>query len=258
MFEVTEDEGVAEFFCAKCNMKFNDIEAHQAEFHPETEIEETAVEPEAEDEFTVETEGMAFVIKDANGKYECPTCLRTYRSLRWFIDHTKTHENVPQNVQDLTEIFEETERKSDDIFDEIASEEGANFRCRTCKIVFSTKKQMRLHYSIHVNVESAKKKNIPDKDAPQSFHCNLCNRSLKSSSELKMHMSAHTGGSRQTTATQVSPKQTKKNPGDKATYPCQYCKKEFKRPHEMVKHERVHTGEKPFSCDVKSSEYFGL
>lgn len=226
------------FHCSSCNVYFENVDEHLKEHHQKDVEDEGSckVDDDVIEEY-VEAEGMAFVIKNADGKFECQVkdCSRTYKTLRRFLDHVKTHGSVtPSSVKKLEEFLKQLE-DNDDIFELI----GGNFKCRVCNTLFDCRKKMLLHYPIHQNVARAQRKRLPD--ASDSLHCRLCNRSMNDEYELKLHMKAHEENQAQATSSgTAAPKKAEKilqNDG-KSTYPCQYCQKLFKRPHEKVKHER--------------------
>lgn len=190
----------------------------------------------------VESEGIAFVIKNSDGKFECKECLKTYKSLRRFLDHVKTHNSVaPESIQKLEEFLKQLE-ESEEIFEETPQADGSskvNYRCKVCNTIFDSKKKMLLHYPIHRNVARAHNKHIEFEDS--LLHCKLCNRSLNNEYEMKLHLTAHAENQAQGSKEAERDKKTqtkKKDDGTKSSYPCQYCQKDFKRPHEKVKHER--------------------
>lgn len=232
-------------------MRFHDIDNHFRSFHPDTPTEEESVQYEevaSEDDGLVETEALAFIVKNKDGKFECQTCCKTYKSIANFLNHVKTHGDIAKDsIKKLDAVIKQLKSKDEDTFDVISVANSLKFRCKVCKTIFPTQKQMRLHYSIHKNEELAKDK--APQNVAESFVCSQCNKSFKTADELEMHITAHSEtshGSRQ----RSEPTKIKSTGDSKAGHACQYCKKEFKRPYEKVKHERVHTGEKPYSCDV--------
>lgn len=217
-------------------------------FHPNESVAE--VENEGDDTEIIgnETdEGVAFVIKNAAGKFECSVCSKTYKVLKRFIDHVKTHGEVHENYIKKLEYL--TEKDKEEVFDKTTDDGKSSFKCKVCNTIFETKKQMLLHWPIHIHVEAAHSKKLNSLEfGEESLHCKLCNRSLNNSYEMKLHMNAHDENSAHSSKSMKegsgkSPTKTMKTEGGKLLYPCQYCNKEFKRPHEKVKHERVHTGE---------------
>lgn len=258
LFEVTCIENSELYQCSSCNLTFEDVDLHLKEFHSETKKLPVDDENLPDDEENVEycmvadeedpldslldADGTAFVIKTRDGKFECKECFRTYKYLRRFLDHVKTHGNVTQeNIQKLEEHIKQLE-ESEDFFEETKlAAGGSQFRCKVCNTIFNTRKKILLHYSIHQNVARAQKKHFASKEE-ESLHCKLCNRSLNNSYEMKMHLSAHAEnnahGLRQASSTVKKPQKKKADGDGTSVYPCQYCQKEFKRPHEKVKHER--------------------
>lgn len=232
-------------------MRFHDIDDHFASFHPDTPEEEWIQHEEvtSEDDRVAGNEALAFVVKNDDGRFECENCSKTYKSIVSYLNHVKTHGDIAKDsIKKLDTIVKQLKKKDEDTFDVISVANSLKFKCRVCKTIFPTQKQMRLHYAIHKNEESAKGR-APENVA-ESFVCSQCNKSLKTASELEMHITAHSEtshGSRQRPELNKS----KLAVSGKATHACQYCEKEFKRPYEKVKHERVHTGAKPYSCDVR-------
>ena len=259
MFEVTclnendEDNEIC-YNCSACKVNFSNVDEHLKLFHQQEEIvtDEVTNVMEIVDEHDIierseEFDGMAFVIKNSEGKFECKECFRTFQSVKRFITHVKTHNSVPEEeIQQLEEYIKQLE--NEDLFEEIETKSGQkNFRCKECNTIFTTKKRFRLHYPIHTNVEAALKRRTHIDTEDDFLYCELCNRSLKNAHELEMHMnghaenSAHGSKSKSVLEKSKDELQKKKKKGE-ASYPCQYCQKDFKRPHEKVKHERIHTG----------------
>lgn len=200
-----------------------------------------------------EFDGVAFVIKNSDGKFECKDCFRTFQSVKRFITHVKTHNSVQdeEDIHKLEEYIKQLEER-ENVFEEIEDESGQkSYCCKVCMTVFSTRKKMLLHYPIHTNVAAAHKKRVYIETTEDLLHCKLCNRSLNNAYELEMHLSAHEENSAHGSNFKPAPVESqKKRKKGEYSYPCQYCQKEFKRPHEKVKHERIHTNEKPYSCDI--------
>lgn len=231
------------FHCSSCNISFANCEEHLKEHHSKTVVDLCEIEDEALE--YIEAEGLAFVIKNADGKFECQEngCSRTYKNLRRFLDHVKTHGTVtPASIQKLEEFLKQLE-DNEDIFELKPFDDGSgrnNYKCRVCNTVFDCRKKMLLHYPIHRNVARAHKQH--HFGSGDLLHCKLCNRSLNNEYEFKLHVKAHEENQAQeskqgTTSRKIINK--KIVVGDnKSTYPCQYCQKLFKRPHEKVKHER--------------------
>lgn len=195
--------------------------------------------------------GVAFVIKNSDGMFECEECFQTYKSLKRFLAHVKKHGHLTdESYQKLEEYVKKVE-SNENIYDEVRSEEDPTkiiYRCRGCETEFDSRKKILLHYPIHRNVNEARKKNrsVVDANDP-ALHCSLCNKSLNNAYELEMHMNAHAENGAKPTVDdkRIHPKIVKTKGADgKSSYFCGYCEKEFKRPHEKVKHERIHTGEK--------------
>lgn len=251
-------ENVIYYKCSACESTFPDITKHLKEYHPEsnTKAESDALAvSEDEDKLNDEDGGaMAFVIKNAAGKYECADCNKTYKSLKRFVDHVKSHgESSSTRMERLEQSLMDIKDEPNVPSDMFKTEREARFCCKICSTVFDSRKKLILHSPIHKNVAAAIEKGNEFEATEEIHHCKLCNRSLRTEYEMELHMKAHEENNTNglSTSVQKQPKR-KRVVGEKSTYPCQYCKKEFKRPHEKVKHERVHTGEKPFGCDVRT------
>lgn len=234
-------------------MSFPNVDEHLKEYHnddqtqvtndvvQEIHVVEVLNEYDEENELdeSEESEGMAFVVKNADGKFECKECFRLFISVKRFIAHIKTHGAVAdKSIQKLQEYMREAD-ESEDIFEEFEGDSGeSTFRCKVCNTVFDSRKKMLLHYPIHKNVAAAhKKRNFVD-TSEETFNCKLCNRSLNNAHEMKMHLSAHAENSAHGSKTKPDPPEKQRKKKGESFYPCQYCQKEFKRPHEKVKHER--------------------
>lgn len=256
--EENENESTV-YECTSCNISFSNVDEHLREYHDDKEIIVDATaddlggeEDEAGDQ-NEEVQGMAFVVNNTDGKFECQECYKTFKSIRRFIGHIKTHGSVAE--ESILKLEEQLYNGNEVVYEETNNEapQATKYRCKICNTVFDTRKKVLLHYPIHKNVAAAVKKGIDSfgETSKDSLHCKLCNRSLRNADELKMHMNAHTENQAQGSkkAPPSSDGGMKRKKGA-SSYPCQYCQKEFKRPHEKVKHERVHTGEKPYSCEV--------
>ncbi|XP_003277259.2 zinc finger and SCAN domain-containing protein 5B isoform X2 [Nomascus leucogenys] len=61
------------------------------------------------------------------------------------------------------------------------------------------------------------------------FACEVCNKSFKYFSQLRIHRRSHTGD---------------------RPFQCDLCRKRFLQPSDLRVHQRIHTGERPYTCDV--------
>lgn len=238
-------------------MSFLNVAEHMGKYHDgqkthlakdqDQEIHVVEVTNEYDEENILEefeeSEGMAFVVKNEDGKFECKECFRLFISVKRFLSHIKSHGLITdKSLQKLQEIMLKLD-ESEDFFDEIETDTGEpSFCCKVCKTVFNSRKKMLLHYPIHKNVAAAHKKGNFANKSEETFNCKLCNRSLNNAHEMKMHLSAHAENSAHAESAALGSKsepavKQRKKKGE-SSYPCQYCQKEFKRPHEKVKHER--------------------
>ena len=215
--------------CEECQESFTNITEHMQKYHSEQETTEESVEFEIADEDDpldqIDDEvPMAFVIKNNDGRFECSQCFQTYKSLKRFLAHVKScHGEIDdENVKKLEEYLLKLEN-SDSLFELIEDENSdkMKYRCKICNTEFETKKRFLLHYPIHRNVAEARRshRNVV-KSNEETFHCQLCNRSLKNSSELKMHMNAHAENATTQSNVVKSLKKKKKVDGQ-SMYPCQ-------------------------------------
>lgn len=181
--------------CEACQESFTNISEHMQKYHQseqETTLEENVEfeitdEEDPLDQMADEEVPMAFVIKNNDGRFECSQCFQTYKSLKRFLAHVKTHGEIDdENIKKLEEYLLKLEN-ADSLFELIEDEDSdkMKFRCKICNTEFETKKRFLLHYPIHRNVAEARRANrLVVKANEQSFHCQLCNRSLKNSSEV--------------------------------------------------------------------------
>jgi ribosomal protein L37AE/L43A len=230
-----EEKNYEEIYeCSECNMSFKDFEDHMKTFHENTqgEVEYEVLEEEEPD--SDEEISMAFVIKNANGMFECSECFQTYKSLNRFLSHVKIHGTiVDENIKKLEDHLRKID-ESRTSYEELQCEDDPAkkiYRCRVCQTEFDTRKKFLLHYPIHRNVSEAQKKNRKVvKASSQLFHCKLCNRTVSNEYEMKMHMNAHvensTMGSRSTEP--VAKKSRKKE--SQSMYPCQVRASAFFKP----------------------------
>lgn len=204
-----------------------------------------------EDDSSKDTDdvGIAFVIKTDDGRYKCQECYKTFKSLKRFLTHMKTHNSISEeNLKSLEELLTSKDRKNAELCEEVKTNSGlALFRCKACNAEFDSKRSLLLHVPMHRNSAEAhtRSSRMPTNDL---YVCQLCNKTFEEEVEFELHSAA----SHKENNTQQLKKNIEKKVGDdsKGSHSCQFCGKIFKRPHEKVKHERVHTNEKPFACDV--------
>lgn len=249
---IVNEDNLAEpeivYQCSSCNVEFDDVDDHIKKYHKEETVKREVYSDQEQDDplawKLTPVQGLAFVIKTNDGRYECNECFKIYRSLKRFMDHVKTHgTETDKTLSELSKSLAEAHSSNTNLYDEIpTSDTKIRYKCKICTIELDSRKKILLHLSIHVN-EATAHNNGKLLDMLRQLNCKWCNRSFENQSELDMHLRAHEENNTSHPEKSKKQKQEKsKKDSDKISYPCQYCKKEFKRPHEKVKHERIHTG----------------
>lgn len=209
--------------------------------------------------------GIAFIVLNKNGKYQCNECSKLFKTLKRYLVHIKTHDNnfskadlksleviyfhlyirmkfnIYCNSSIRKECLEKPDDKIDDLFCEKVEYENGQvmFCCKFCNVEFDTKKRLLLHSSIHRNVATAKTKGEKMLQTENTFNCQTCNKSFQSEMDFELHFQAHEGNLKKELAQikATSESFNVKMPSKIGIHTCQFCQKEFKRPHEKVKHE---------------------
>jgi Zinc finger, C2H2 type/Zinc-finger of C2H2 type len=188
-------------------------------------------ECEGKVEFLENEDNVAFVVKNIDGKYECDECLKSFKNLKSFVNHIKTHNALAdESIKILEEHFKTRTSSPKNI-----SIDRENY-CEICKTQFDSRKQLLLHLSIHKNVAEAERRKSLLKQQESDLNCHLCNKTFSSKPEFELHKSVHLQ------VCENKPYASKKTKlmntlKQHRVHACQFCGKEFKRPHEKVKHE---------------------
>lgn len=258
------------YTCSQCSISFVDVDEHLKDYHYE-EIDESSSTPQQIEsdpqllepikEECEEIEGIAIVMGNPEGKMTCEGCPKTFKSIKRFVEHLKTHGS---DYQDKINALEGTQGMTADEKQQFCEQvicdnepDKICYRCLECTTIFDTKKSFLLHYKIHTNRRAlaAKKEKFPR----GKLSCRVCNKTMSNQKLMDMHMKAHSENESHQSRKQYNPENQKKVPVDTSQIvnklACQYCSKVFKRPVEKVKHERVHSGEKPFSCEVNNLHF---
>lgn len=246
VYELSFDPESNVYSCSQCSISFADVDEHLKEFHAENEgddcdMVEVVVNPlETVEEEYEEIDGIAIVMKTEDSRFKCDGCEKSFKSIKRFVDHLKTHGTVYQDQIDELEKGispDEPVQNWEEVYCDDDPEKVC-YKCLECNTILNSRKSFLLHYKIHTNRRKMASKT--KKVSQSSLHCSLCNKSMANQNMLDMHMKAHSENLSHQSRKPYNPAETDlPNQVVKNKLACQYCDKVFKRPIEKVKHERV-------------------
>uniref|UniRef100_A0A8C6S7T4 C2H2-type domain-containing protein n=1 Tax=Neogobius melanostomus TaxID=47308 RepID=A0A8C6S7T4_9GOBI len=119
----------------------------------------------------------------------------------------------------------------DNNFNPVTSYDKTMLPCDQCGKSFLTANSLKTHMQLHTGDQYGKifADTCDFKSHPEekTYDCELCDKSLKSSLGLKLHLRNHFG---------------------ERPYACNQCEKTFVHSAALKSHTRLHTGEKPYKC----------
>ena len=146
--------------------------------------------PDNPEEFPDHLKAFAPVDGEKKGIiHSCVFCKKKFRTRTKFFTHMRDHHPVPGMI-----------------------------RCGKCLKDFTSFYELRKH-KFKEHWTAIKKQ----------YNCDVCGEIRYSSSEMKYHMTAHTG---------------------ERPYHCKYCDRKFRNQTGVDVHQRTHTGEKPYACKI--------